>query len=83
MGITFASIYNIYLGIKEERRRKMRPEFDYGRDYAEHTGGDGGVVDVMNNCPDIPVEDYVTMKRDGINNPDARKYWEGYNSYFK
>lgn len=30
----------------------------------------------------VPEEDYLGMKHNGIENPDARKYWEGFNAFF-
>ena len=63
----------------------MKTEFDYGREYAESMAGEGEAVDVeemVHMSTDIPTEDYISMKREGIENPDARKYWAGYNSYF-
>lgn len=68
----------------------MKTEFDYGRQYAQFLEQDCGeqidVVDIdkmLGQSCDIPDADYHKMKRAGIANPDARKYWEGYNSYFK
>ena len=67
----------------------MKTEFDFGRDYAEflvnNTREDVGSINVnemLGQSSDIPNDDYLAMKNDGIENPDARKYWMGYNSYF-
>ena len=62
----------------------MKTEFDFGYEYAADQGGGPIDIDVMlTRSVDIPDADYQAMKADGIQNPDARKYWEGYNSYFK
>ena len=62
----------------------MKTEFDFGYDYAADQGGGKIDIDVMvTGSVDIPTDDYRAMKNSGIENPDARKYWEGYNSYYK
>jgi len=61
----------------------MKTEFDYGREYAEEHGT--GAVDIdqmVTGSRDIPDGDYAEMRASGIENPDPRKYWEGYNSIF-
>ena len=61
----------------------MKTEFDYGYKYAQNQ--DAGPVDIdkmLGSSVDIPSDDYRAMKVAGIKNPNARKYWEGYNSYF-
>ena len=62
----------------------MKTELDFGYDYAADQ--DGGPIDIkvmVQGSVDIPSDDYRAMKDAGIQNPDARKYWKGYNSYFK
>jgi len=67
----------------------MKKEFDYGREYAEGNRGQEGFdapVDIekmLTSTSDIPPDDYHAMKNAGIENPDARQYWMGYNSYFE
>jgi len=62
----------------------MKTEYDYGRDTAiwmlEHDRENA--VEQQNLTADIMPEDYNTMKRDGIENPDSEKYWNGFNSAF-
>ena len=64
----------------------MKHEFDFGREYAESIEeGFGSPVDIdqiVKRPCEIPSEDYLAMKREGIENPDDCKYWEGFNSYF-
>ena len=65
----------------------MKTECDFGREYAEwlyNHGEDTGVVDIDDMCNstvDIPSDDYSTMVQVGIENPDPRKYWAGYNEF--
>ena len=62
---------------------KMETERDFGYEYAADQGD--GPVDIdkmVTGSVDIPEGDYRAMKLAGIENPDARAYWEGYNSYF-
>jgi len=62
---------------------KMRTERDFGYGYAADQGTGPVDIDTMlTGSVDIPGGDYVEMKRAGIQNPDARAYWEGFNSYF-
>lgn len=66
----------------------MRTERDYGLCFAEFmlkTGQAIGRVDInkmVGHTVDIPEDDYIEMRRNGIVNPDAREYWSGYNSRF-
>ena len=67
-----------------------KTEYDFGRAYAEwgsNEGEDGfnSPVDINTECSsttDIPPDDYTAMVRAGIENPNARRYWEGFNSFF-
>ena len=68
----------------------MKTEFDYGFEYAKFLVNDVGedvgpvkIEEMLTGSSDIPNDDYRTMTRNWIKNPDARKYWEGYNSYFQ
>jgi hypothetical protein len=63
----------------------MKTEFDYGYEYAADNGGEYGPVDIdemVNSTQSIPDGDYTMMKKNGIEYPDTRKYWKGYNSFF-
>ena len=62
----------------------MKTEFDFGYEFAEFESGDGpvNVEQMVHSSRDIPDEDYKAMVKAGIENPDARLYWEGYNSFF-
>ncbi len=68
---------------------KMKTEFDFGYDYAQYHDGENGfdqpidIDGVLGESSSIPDGDYVAMTRTGITNPSARKYWEGFNNYFK
>ena len=61
-----------------------RTEYDFGAEYARSLPADERAeVDVGRACTssvDIPPEDYRAMVAAGIENPSARKYWEGFNS---
>jgi len=67
----------------------MKTSREFGYAYAEwgqteKQDGFDGPVDVnamLGGSVDIPEGDYRAMRNAGIE-PDAREYWEGYNSYF-
>jgi ribosomal protein S27E len=61
----------------------MKTEREFGYEYAESTDATEPVdINTMvTHTVDIPDGDYVEMKRAGIENPNARKYWAGYNEY--
>lgn len=64
---------------------KKWTEYDYGYDYAKHTQKDGETQPVnielrVRSTNSIPEFDYMIMKTNGIINPDARLYWQGYNA---
>jgi hypothetical protein len=67
---------------------RMKTEHEYGFEYAEAMQGEEGFdkpVDIekmLTASSDIPNDDYRAMKQAGIENPDAREYWEGFNSFF-
>ena len=59
-----------------------KTEWDYGYETAE-ADDNRELVDIeemLSGTVDIPTEDYLAMVRDGIEYPDAREYWEGYNA---
>jgi hypothetical protein len=66
-------------------------EKTYGAEYAEELVRTGEVqagelVDIdemVNSSVSIPDGDYTAMVADGIENPSARKYWQGYNEYME
>jgi len=67
----------------------MKTEREYGYEYAEAMQGEDGFdgpVDIdkmVGGSVDIPPDDYRTMIDSGIDNPDAREYWKGFNSFFE
>ena len=63
----------------------MKNERDFGWDYAEQSNATETVdVDEMvSGSVDIPTDDYSAMVDSGIENPNAREYWAGYNNYVR
>jgi len=67
----------------------MKTEKEFGREFAEQNHGQEGfdgpvdIEEMLGHTSDIPEEDYLEMKRVGINNPSAREYWRGFNSFFE
>lgn len=67
----------------------MKTEFDYGFDFAvamQHESGYNqpvNIADMVGSTVDIPPEDYRRMVEDGIKNPNARLYWQGFNAFYK
>ncbi len=69
----------------------MRTEFDFGYEYAQagaiaHEEGFNGPIvieEMINSTQSIPDGDYTSMVAAGIENPNAREYWEGFNNYFE
>lgn len=68
----------------------MKTEFEYGREYAEwlrDENQDGAhVVDIekmLGGTVVIPDADYQAMCEAGIDQPNSRLYWEGFNSVFE
>ena len=62
----------------------MKTERDFGAEYAADDASSGLVVDIeemVHGSIEIPVDDYRAMVNAGIKNPNARKYWAGYNDY--
>jgi hypothetical protein len=59
-------------------------EYEFGAEYARSLPADERTeVDVGRACTssvDIPTDDYRAMVAAGIENPSARKYWDGFNS---
>lgn len=66
----------------------IKTEFEYGQEYAEwiiDNEPTAGPVDIDAACGssvDIPDGDYRAMREGGIENPNARLYWSGYNNIF-
>ena len=64
----------------------MKTDRDYGMDYAKWLLESGEIiqpefVDIEEMI--IPDKDYVSMRRAGIEHPDDREYWRGYNEYME
>lgn len=66
----------------------MKTERDFGYENAEAMQGEDGYdapVDInkmLGRSADIPDGDYHAMRDAGIENPNAREYWKGFNSFF-
>jgi len=61
-----------------------KSEFGFGFEYAQQEKtGPVDIDKILTGTVSIPDSDYVGMKRAGIENPDPRKYWESYNSFFE
>lgn len=61
----------------------MKTERDFGFGFAEDQGdGPVKIDEMITSSLDIPPDDYLAMLNAGIQNPDAREYWKGYNAYF-
>ncbi len=63
-------------------------ERQYGYNYAQflvtQCGEEREPVEInamVTQSVDIPPDDYCAMRDDGIENPDPREYWRGYNAY--
>ena len=58
-----------------------------GREYAQEMAGEAGfdspvdIEEMVTSSRDIPDGDYRFMRDHGID-PDAREYWQGFNSFF-
>ena len=64
--------------------RVTKTERDFGRDYAEQLNADERANDEMvSGSVDIPADDYRAMVDLGIENPNSREYWTGYNDAVK
>lgn len=63
----------------------MKNECSFGRDYAEQLNADKtvSVDEMVSGSFDIPTDDYSAMVDAGIENPNAREYWAGYNDYVR
>lgn len=57
--------------------KSLKSVRDYGYDFAQANDAES-TVDFTG---DIPIFDYYGMVADGIENPDQREYWRGYNIY--
>ena len=65
----------------------MKTERDFGYETAEamQEPGYDGPVDIdkeVRRTVSIPEGDYLAMREAGIENPNAREYWQGFNSFF-
>lgn len=58
----------------------MKTAYDWGWEFASVNKADEKNEDWEGKTQDLPEEDYLDMKRAGVN-PDARLYWAGYNEY--
>jgi hypothetical protein len=74
----------------DEYEARQKTEYNFGRAYAEWLKSEGmegaEPVDVDEMCRgsvDIPEGDYRAMISEGIESPDPRRYWEGFNSAFE
>ena len=66
----------------------MKTERDFGYETAEamQEPGYDGPVDIdkeVRRTVSIPEGDYLAMREAGIENPNAREYWRGFNSFFE
>jgi len=63
----------------------MKTEREFGRMYAEHLNAEGivNIDEIVSGSVDIPTGDYSEMVDAGIENPNAREYWAGYNEYVR
>ena len=63
----------------------MKNGRSFGRDYAEQLNADEtvSVDEMVSGSVDIPTDDYSAMVDAGIENPNAREYWAGYNDYVR
>ncbi len=66
----------------------MKTERDFGYETAEamQEPGYDGPVDIdkeVCRTVSIPEGDYWAMQDEGIENPNAREYWKGFNSFFE
>jgi len=66
----------------------MKTERDFGYETAEamQEPGYDGPVDIdkeVRRTVSITEGDYLAMRDAGIENPDAREYWRGFNSFFE
>jgi hypothetical protein len=60
-------------------------ERDFGYEYAEHLNAEAvvSIDEMVSGSVDIPTDDYSAMVDAGIENPNAREYWKGYNDYVR
>jgi len=68
----------------------MKTEYDFGRSYAQWLVNENdpqatpaNIDEMCGGLVDIPDGDYLAMVAAGIDNPDPRRYWEGFNSIFE
>ena len=73
-------------GLKEDRDYEVvdtvTTEYDFGWNYAEFLSGEISDIEEQDDLTcDIPNDDYLSMRESGIEKPDERKYWSGYNAF--
>ena len=67
----------------------MKTERDFGYETAEAMQGQPGydspvdIEEMVSGTVSIPEGDYWAMQDEGIENPNAREYWRGFNSFFE
>ena len=68
----------------------MKTEYDFGRAYAQWLVNENdpeatpvNIDEMIGGTVDIPPGDYNAMVAGGIDNPDPRRYWKGFNSIFE
>ena len=67
----------------------MKTERDFGRETASAMRGKPGydgpvdIEEMVSGTVSIPEGDYWAMQDEGIENPNAREYWQGFNSFFE
>ncbi len=61
-----------------------KTEREYGYEYAAANEFEGpvNIDEMVGHTTDIPEGDYLDMVDNGIFNPSARAYWDGFNSFF-
>jgi hypothetical protein len=71
----------------DEEWAAPQTEYAFGCAYAESLRGTAefapvDIAEMLESTTDIPPDDYRAMVAAGIENPNARRYWEGFNSVF-
>lgn len=72
----------------DEQWPPKKTEFDFGREYAEFMRGNGecdhpvDIEEMVSSTASVPDGDYTEMVGAGIENPNSREYWRGFNSVF-
>jgi hypothetical protein len=76
-------IYTMSETITTTKGPSMKTERDYGYEFAELIQATDQVIisEIAGSTSKIPAFDYVAMLQAGIENPDLRAYWAGFNAY--